>query len=67
MFGIWCEVFGGITGHRSAWLKATDGGIQRYDTRKEAEDIADGLARAYNDNPNRKASFRYSARPLPTH
>ena len=50
MFGIWAEVWGGVTGHRCAWLKA-DGVIQQYQTREEAEAEATRLAREHNGNP----------------
>ena len=65
MFGIWAEVWGSVTGHRCASLKA-DGVIQQYQTREEAEAEATRLAREHNGNPHRTACFRDSARPLPT-
>jgi hypothetical protein len=42
MFGIWAEVWGGMTRRRCAWLKA-DGAIQRFD-RQQAEAEATRLA-----------------------
>jgi hypothetical protein len=48
-----------------AWLKA-DGDIQRYQTREQAEAEATRLAREHDGNPHRRASFRYTVRPLPT-
>jgi hypothetical protein len=34
MLGIWCQVWGGVIGRRSAWLKA-NGDIQRFETRDQ--------------------------------
>jgi hypothetical protein len=60
-FQIWCEVSGGVTGHRQAWLKA-DGKIQQFDTEAEAQAEADRLQQATNGNPHRKANFSYTVR-----
>ena len=64
MFGIWCEVWGGVTGSRRSWLKA-EGEIQRYDTREQAEAEAARLAQDRNSNPHRTATFNYTVRRLP--
>jgi hypothetical protein len=64
MFGIWCQVWGGVTGRRSAWLKANDE-IQRFETREQAAAQATRLARERNANPHRTARFRYWVRRLP--
>jgi hypothetical protein len=62
-FGIWCEVWGGVTGHRCAWLKS-NGEQQRFTSRDEAEAEAMRLNEQTNGNPHRTASFRYSVREL---
>jgi hypothetical protein len=60
-WGVWCEVWGGVTGRRTAWLRHNDT-IAEYATREEAEAEArrcmDGLS------PYRKAEFRYTAREM---
>jgi hypothetical protein len=63
-FGIWCEVSGGVTGYRCAWLKS-DGEIQTFETREAAEVEAARLMKATNGNPHRVASFSYSVRERP--
>jgi hypothetical protein len=59
MFRIWCEVWGGVTGHRTAWLK-DDIGIATFATREEAEAEAARLNASGNNNPHRKANFSYT-------
>lgn len=59
-WGVWCEVWGGVTGAREAWLK-NDGKIAAFATREEAETEA----RHLNDkmaSSRSRASFRYTAR-----
>lgn len=63
-FGIWCEVWGGVTGPREAWLKDNDGLRRVFATRDEAEAEAARLNDKFGRNPNRKAEFSYTARPL---
>jgi hypothetical protein len=63
-FGIWCEVFGGVTGHRQSWLKHC-GELARFASRAQAEQEAARLNAATNGNPHRTASFSYIVRPLP--
>jgi hypothetical protein len=63
MFGIWATVSGGITGTRSAWLKADDGKQATFETREQAEREADRLNREMN-NAHSKASFRYVAEEI---
>ena len=60
-WGEWCEVWGGVTGARSAWLKH-EGERVEYETRAEAEAEARRLMRDLS--PSRKAQFRYSPAPL---
>jgi hypothetical protein len=67
MFGIWCEVSGGVTGHPMSWLKV-EGIVQVYDTLMEAEAIAADIqkraSRANSQHPNAKATFSYRAREM---
>lgn len=61
-YGVWCEVSGGVTGYRSAWLKSKGGvwtGNEGQAIRKAAE-----LEAESNANPYRTAAFRYEARPM---
>lgn len=64
MFGIWCTVSGGITGHRTSWLKI-EGQVQEYASFQEADAIAADLERRANSQ-NAVANFRYQPRPLDT-
>jgi len=41
-WGVWCEVWGGVTGSREAWLKS-NGARATFATREEAEAEAAGL------------------------
>lgn len=59
MFRIWCEVWGGVTGSRAAWLKQ-NGEIADFATREAAEAEAARLNDRTKDNP--RASFSYSVR-----
>lgn len=61
-WGVWCEVWGGVTGSRAAWLKS-DGAL-RMMTRAEAIAEAERLQSSIASNPNRIAEFSYTARPL---
>ena len=68
-WGVWCEVSGGITGDRQAWLKSTGPGtknpavIARF-TEGAARGKADDLNRVMKRN--RAARLAYSARPIDT-
>lgn len=54
-YKIWCEVYGGVTGHRFGWLKRMDREII-YDSKEDAERVAKSL----NDKPKySKAVFSY--------
>lgn len=59
MYGIWCEVWGGITGRRESWLKV-EGEIQHYKTLEEAEAIAADISDRTRSHAT--ASFRYTAK-----
>jgi hypothetical protein len=61
MYGIWCEVFGGVTGHRASWLKE-NGKVKTFDTLQAATSEAALHNERTNGNPFRAASFRYTAR-----
>jgi hypothetical protein len=63
-WGVWCEVWGGVTGRRRAWLK-DDGRPAEFGSRAEAEAEARRLNASVGGNPRRKAQFRYSARLRP--
>jgi hypothetical protein len=62
-WGIFCEVWGGITGRRSAWLKS-NGKLAVFSSREEAEAEAKLCNDKTNGNPHRTASFAYTVRPL---
>jgi len=63
MFGIWCEVSGGVTGYRCAWMK-NNGVLGKFATRDEAEKEAHARNEKANGNPYRTADFRYTVREL---
>jgi hypothetical protein len=56
-WGIWCEVWGGITGSRSAWLKDIDAIWEG--TKEEAETMVRILMCQPSEG---RASFRYTAK-----
>jgi len=60
-FGIWCEVWGGVTGSRKSWLTRL-GTRMEFDSFSEAADEAAQLTNNVMSNPYRKANFRYTAR-----
>jgi hypothetical protein len=62
IWGVWCEVWGGVTGSREAWLKA-DGKVATFATKEEADAEARDQNNRTANNP--RASFRYSARQQP--
>lgn len=62
-YGIWCEVWGGVTGSRSAWAKRA-GEIESFAELEAAIAQAEHYEQRSNGNPYAKASFRYSAREL---
>lgn len=55
-FGIWCIVYGGITGHREGWYKDSQG-IVEFATLEEAQAAVDEATNRTAKNPN--AFFRY--------
>ncbi len=61
MFNINCEVWGGVTGHRSSVYKDC-GKVVEFETLKEAEAEAERLTRDMNGG-YASASFRYTAIP----
>ncbi len=61
MFNINCEVWGGVTGHRSSVLKDC-GLVVEFHTLEEAETEAERLTKAMNGG-YATASFRYTAIP----
>jgi hypothetical protein len=60
-FGVWCEVWGGVTGSRAAWLKS-DGRFVEFETYEAAVEEAEKNNKRTANNV--RASFHYSARPL---
>jgi len=62
-FGVWCEVSGGVTGSRCAWLKR-NGVRAEFDAQAEAEAEAARLMSRNGSNPYRTADFRYTAREI---
>ncbi|MCX7177959.1 MAG: hypothetical protein NTX56_04045 [Proteobacteria bacterium] len=63
MYGIWCEVSGGVTGYRCAWSKSNNE-IEKFETLEAARAEAARRMEKTNGNPYRKADFSYSPRPL---
>jgi hypothetical protein len=64
-YGVWCEVWGGVTGSRASWLKQ-NGQTAKFTTLEAAEKQAAEHQRTTMGSPYRTAIFSYSARPLPT-
>jgi hypothetical protein len=62
-YGIWCEVWGGITGSRASWLK-DHGELQTYSDPKQAQQRADVLNEIITNNPHRTAEFRYTVKVI---
>ena len=60
-FGVWCQVSGGVTGHRQAWLKSNGVRVE-FATQEEAEVEAERLNAI--PRPHAVATFRYRAMPL---
>lgn len=59
-YGVWCMVWGGVTGHRESWL-TNRGEVVIFETLTEAACVASDLQRNTMRNPYRKANFRYTA------
>jgi len=53
-WGVWCEVSGGVTGRRAAWLRRDDA-LAVYDRKDDAEQEAARLNATIGRNPYRKA------------
>lgn len=60
-YGVWCEVFGGVTGSREAWLKS-NGELMKFATFEEAQ--AEARRCQSVDRRFSTANFRYTAREL---
>lgn len=58
MYRIWCEVWGGVTGYREAWLKV-EGKIYETDNHAEALEKAEEL-NFITSKFTSSASFRYT-------
>jgi hypothetical protein len=61
MFGVWCEVWGGVTGSREAWAKSGSC-ITIFDTMEQAEEYAKELTALISMHS--QANFRYTAKAL---
>jgi len=61
-FGVWCEVWGGVTGSRQSWLKSLGSRVE-FDNFTEASDCALQLMSALAERP-RSANFRYTPRRI---
>ena len=62
-FGVWCEVWGGMTGSRESWLKENDK-RKEFSSRESAERIAAELTSNVAQNPFRTANFRYTVKAI---
>jgi len=62
-YGVWCEVWGGVTGTRSSWLQS-NGEVWVFTNRREAEQQAMLYTRTIANNPHRKAEFRYTVQVM---
>ena len=60
VYGIMCNVSGGVTGTRSAWLKS-NGQVVTFITLDDANARARELEHKLNSNPYRTADFSYRA------
>lgn len=60
---IWCEVRGGQTGPRSAWLKDDEGREREFADRRKAETEASRLTLLMNGGPG-PARYRYTVREV---
>lgn len=65
-FGIWCEVWGGVTGHRTSWLKniKNNAKIWEFETEEEAQAMATHYQNTVGANSLRIAEYSYTVRPL---
>lgn len=60
-WGVWCEVWGGVTGRREAWLKQ-NGKVALFATRGAAAGEAARHMSRQMGAPHRTANYRYSAK-----
>lgn len=63
-YGVWCKVWGGVTGHREGWFRQ-DGVKQEFPSAESAEEVAQTLMRNIADDPYRKAEYSYTVRKMP--
>jgi hypothetical protein len=59
LWGIWCEIRGGVNGHRGGWLKCGDGGYETFCTRELAQARVERLERERNGDPYRIGTYVY--------
>lgn len=62
-YGVFCQVSGGVTGYRAAWLKS-NGKMQVFASRELAEIEAKRLTEKRMNNTYRTADYHYSAREI---
>ena len=62
MFNILAEVNGGITGHRVALVKGSNGRAMTFDNKDDADHKCRTLTAKMN-RPNTATTFRYTAVP----
>ena len=63
MYKILCEVSGGITGHRTAYLKKRGAEVS-FATEAQAQEQANELAKFANDNRYKTANYRYTVEKM---
>lgn len=61
-WGVWCEVWGGVTGSRCAWMKGADGAVMVFASEASAAIRAEEQAACVAGNA--RAQFRYTPRRL---
>ena len=62
-YGVWCQVWGGVTGSRAGWLKE-NGKPQVFATLAEAEQVAAEHQASIKDRPHGSARFSYTAEEM---
>jgi hypothetical protein len=60
-YAVWCQVWGGVTGHREAWNKGKDGKVELFETLEAAQARAAACTELTMGDFHRVANFRYTA------
>jgi len=63
-YGIWCEVWGGVTGSRSSWAKGPAGEVLEFASQEEAVVEAEARMARTQGDVRRTANFAYTAAEL---